>query len=224
MGGYYSQRLSAERLRLCYELAPPKVQQYLQAEVDYVKERIQDSDRVLELGCGYGRVLQKLAAHARFAVGIDSSLESLVLARELLTDTASCCLVCMDAVMLGFPDGLFDTVVCIQNGISAFHVDQRQLVAEAVRVTRPGGKALFSSYADGFWEERLHWFRLQASHGLVGEIDVDATGNGVIVCRDGFQATTVGSEDFIALSESLGVICSVTEVDGSSLFCEVEVR
>jgi len=33
MSGYYSERLSAERLKLCYELAPPPVQRYLEKPV-----------------------------------------------------------------------------------------------------------------------------------------------------------------------------------------------
>ena len=52
----------------------------------------------------------------------------------------------MDAAALGFRDRVFDVVVCIQNGISAFKVDRRALIAEAIRVTRPGGSVLFSSY------------------------------------------------------------------------------
>ncbi len=97
----------------------------------------------------------------------------------------------MDAAHLGFRDRTFDVTVCIQNGISAFGVDQHRLFAEAVRVTRLGGTTLFSSYSDGFWADRLQWFEIQSAHGLVGTIDYQAMGNGVIVCKDGFRATTV---------------------------------
>jgi hypothetical protein len=49
---------------------------------------------------------------------------------------------------------------------------------------------LFSSYSPRFWDPRLEGCRIQAEHGVVGEIDEDATGNGVIVCKDGFTAAT----------------------------------
>ncbi len=224
MEGYYSQHLSAQRLQQCYELAPPLVQRYLEAEIAFVLDRMPLSALVLELGCGYGRVLQRLVNQAEAVVGIDTSIDSLKMAREMLGDTPACRLAAMDAMALGFDDGQFDLVICIQNGISAFQVDQRQLVAEAMRVTRSSGKVLFSSYADRFWEDRLHWFRLQARLGLVGEIDEAATGNGVIVCQDGFRATTMSPEEFRGLASGLGLVPRIMEVDGSSLFCEIEVR
>jgi 2-polyprenyl-6-hydroxyphenyl methylase/3-demethylubiquinone-9 3-methyltransferase len=125
----------------------------------------------------------------------------------------------MNAVRLGFPDGAFDCVFCVQNGISAFHVEPEALVREALRVTRPGGTALFSSYAEGFWEGRLDWFRAQAARGLLGEIDEERTGDGVIVCTDGFRATTVGPDDFRAFAPSGDTSIEILEIADSSVFC-----
>jgi len=224
MGGYYSQKLSGERLRLCYEIAPPRVKQYLEAEIAFVLDKIEGCELVLELGCGYGRVLERLAATAETVVGIDTSFESLRLASALLCKSPSCHLAMMDAVALGFQDGCFDAVVCIQNGISAFRVDRRKLIEEAVRVTRKKGTVLFSSYSERFWEDRLRWFRMQAERKLVGEIDEDATGNGVIVGKDGFKATTIKPEDFIRLTSGLPFETIITEVDDSSIFFELLIR
>ena len=97
-------------------------------------------------------------------------------------------------------------------------------MAEATRITRPGGSVLFSSYAEAFWQDRLDWFRCQADHGLLGEIDEAATGNGVIVCKDGFKATTFGPDRFISLCNDLGFNPEITIVDDSSIFCELMVR
>jgi len=94
---------------------------------------------------------------------------------------------------------------------------------EAVRLTRSGGLVLFSSYSARFWEARLEWFEAQAAHGLIGEIDREATRDGVIVCKDGFRAVTVDGEGFRRLVEPLGLVPCIVEVDGSSLFCEISV-
>jgi 2-polyprenyl-6-hydroxyphenyl methylase/3-demethylubiquinone-9 3-methyltransferase len=127
----------------------------------------------------------------------------------------------MDAARPAFHDQTFDAVICIQNGISAFHRDQRQLIREAVRITRRGGTVLFSTYSEKFWPYRLEWFRLQAEAGLVGEIDEDRTSDGVIVCKDGFTASTVGRERFLELASGLPVRTEIVEVDQSSLFCVI---
>ena len=224
MAAYYEQKLAGDRLRRCYELASPRVQQYLAAEIEYVCGQVYPDDTLLELGCGYGRGLRELTAVAGAAWGIDTSAGSLSLARQMVGDRSNCYLGLMDAVRLGFGDRQFDLVICIQNGISAFQVDQRQLLAEAIRVTRCGGRALFSSYAAGFWPERLAWFRRQADEGLLGEIDEAATGDGVIVCKDSFRATTLSPEDFRRLAAEVGIAARIFEVDGSSLFCELLVE
>ena len=221
---YYSERLSAERLRRCYDLAPPRVRQYFDAEIAFVASRLRAGDTVLELGCGYGRFLKELAAKARLVFGIDTSASSLHLGAELLRDVPNCRLLQMDAFALGFRDQTFDVLVCIQNGLSAFHVDPQTVVRESVRVTRPGGLVLLSTYAAKFWPHRLEWFRLQAAHGLLGEIDEDATRDGRIICKDGFEARTISPDEFLALTSGFAVQRrTITEVDESSLFCEIVV-
>lgn len=221
---YYSHKLSAERLKRCYEIAPPRVKQYLEAEIEFIMEKIKPSDMVLELGCGYGRALKKLTTKAKTVVGIDTSYTSLLLAKEIMSNDPQCYLLAMDAVKLGFGNKRFDKVICIQNGISAFGVDQRKLIEEAMRITRSGGHVFFSSYSENFWKDRLAWFRIQAEHGLIGEIDEEATGHGVIVCKDGFRATTVGRDDFASLTSHLDIHPLITEVNGSSVFYEIQVK
>ena len=224
MKSYYSEVLSAKRLRACYEVAPKRTKQYLDAEISHVFEKVSQEMTVLELGCGYGRVLKKLAIKKCSIIGIDTSIASLKLANEYLTNDLTIHLIAMNAVNMGFSTQSFDLTLCIQNGVSAFHVDQSTLFKEAVRVTRKGGLLLFSSYADEFWPHRMEWFEAQAAEGLIGPIDYEATGNGVIVCKDGFQATTMDGDGFKSLAEKVGQKARIFEVDHSSIFCEIIVQ
>ncbi len=221
MTGYYKEILSALRLQQVYEIAPPRVRRYLEAETNHVLEQVKPGDLVLELGCGYGRILPALAAKAGFVIGIDNSLASLQMARERLGDTTNIGLAAVDAARPAFQPGIFDVVVCIQNGISAFHADRRDLIRESITVTRPGGKILFSSYSHKFWRDRLEWFYMQAAAGLLGEIDEEKTGAGKIVCKDGFTAGTVDGEEFRELTAGFDVQTCIGEIDESSLFCEL---
>jgi ubiquinone/menaquinone biosynthesis C-methylase UbiE len=223
MPSYYTDKLAAERLRACYGLALPRTKAYLEAEIEFVLQKISSSMIVLELGCGYGRVLRRLLPRARTVVGIDTSMHSLRMAAEFVTRSESLFLAAMDALQTGFQSQSFDLTLCIQNGISAVGVDQKKLLAEAVRVTRGGGVVLFSGYSERFWAERLKWFEVQAEHELIGEIDYESTGNGVIVCKDGFRATTMDAEGFRSFAAALDLIPNIIEVDGSSLFCEIVV-
>ena len=221
MQGYYTGKLNGRRLQQCYDIASDRVKQYLEAEIHFLIQHLEPKDEVLELGCGYGRVTHRLAETSAHVTGIDSAAESIDLARELYPDYVTCKYEVMDALELTFPDSSFDKVVCVQNGICAFAVDRLQLINEALRVTRAGGKVYFSTYSPKFWSHRLKWFQNQAAAGLLGEIDSVRTGGGVIVCNDGFSSGYVSEEEFRSLAEKAGVDCRITEVDESSVFCEM---
>lgn len=219
---YYTDHLSAARLKRCYEIAPPRVRQYLDAEIEHILGFVSPSHHVLELGCGYGRVLERLLGTTNYVVGIDVSYESLLYAKQTI-NRRGLHLVMMDAGRLSFAPNKFDIVVCIQNGISAFKVDTKILVRECMRVTKKGGLCLFSTYSERFWDKRLDWFRLQSEEGLIGEIDWNQTKDGVIRCKDGFKATTFSKSSLLKLTESLGIKAEIREVDNSSLFWEIHV-
>lgn len=222
MSNYYSDRLNANNLKRCYEIAPPRVKQFLEAEINHVLSKIHPTDKILDLGCGYGRVAIRLVEKAKQVTGIDISKENIQLARELFKKNSKLRFYEMDAISLTFPDDFFDITLCVQNGISAFKVNPEQLIREAIRVTKAGGTLLFSSYSEKFWEERLKWFQLQAEQGLIGEIDYDLTKNGVIVCKDGFRAITYSGQRFLELVSLFKVEASISEIDNSSVFCEMK--
>jgi SAM-dependent methyltransferase len=103
--------------------------------------------RVLEVGCGYGRNLVALATlPAGLLVGCDVAHGELLKARARVTarpGATPACLVRQQPDRLPFRDGGFDLVVLWQVlehviGVAA----KRALIAECVRVLRPGGHLL----------------------------------------------------------------------------------
>lgn len=217
-GAYYKEKLSARKLLRCYEIAPPRIKQYVESEIQFIVSKTRPSYSILELGCGYGRVMKKLASFAMWVVGSDISKDSLELARSCLKGLGNCSVFLMDASEKAFDSCTFDAVFCVQNGISAFGVNQKRLVAESIRITKENGLTAFSSYSPRIWKARLDWFKMQSELGLIGEIDEDKTGNGTIVCKDGFRATTTSGNQIVELFGECGLKASVTEVDESCIF------
>jgi 2-polyprenyl-6-hydroxyphenyl methylase/3-demethylubiquinone-9 3-methyltransferase len=222
MNKYYAQKLSGKKLKQCYDVAPLRIKQYLNAEIDFVCNRIKGSDLILELGCGYGRVFPKLLTNAKTILGIDNSLSSLEYGKQMFSLNNKVQFFQMDAGELGFFNDTFDAVLCIQNGLSAFRVEMKKLISEAIRVTKPGGQVFFSTYSEKFWNHRLEWFQLQSEQGLIGEIDYEHTKNGIIVCKDGFKAVTILPEDFRKLGSELSYKSGIKEIDNSSVVLTIE--
>jgi SAM-dependent methyltransferase len=112
---------------------------------------------VLDLGVGGGRTTGLLAPAARSYLGIDLSPEMLALARRRHPGAD---LRQGDAVDLaGLPDAAYDLVVFSYNGLDALgHADRGAALAAMARVTRPGGRVLFSSLnLDGVSFDERPW-------------------------------------------------------------------
>jgi ubiquinone/menaquinone biosynthesis C-methylase UbiE len=97
-------------------------------------------ERVLDSGTGTGALAFALAPLVREVVGVDLVPELLDLAREQAADFPNVTFVESDAAHLPFPSGSFDVAASLR---TLHHVARPELVvAELVRVTRPGGRVL----------------------------------------------------------------------------------
>jgi ubiquinone/menaquinone biosynthesis C-methylase UbiE len=107
-------------------------------EVGFV-ERYGRGRDVLEVGCGTGLILRRIAAFARTARGVDLSPGMLAQARARGLDVIEA-----SATGLPFPDASFD-VVCSFKVLA--HVREiGAALAEMARVARPGGVVLAELY------------------------------------------------------------------------------
>lgn len=212
--------MTAAALRAVYESDLPRVRQYLRAEIGFVKGRLAGDERVLELGAGYGRIVRELAPHARLVTGVDSSPQLISASEIHLRGLDNVTMITADVFAFD-ADASHDVVACLQNGLSAIKGDRSRLVAKAVDCARPGGVVFFSTYAERFWPHRLAWFREQSDKGLLDPIDEQQTGDGRIVCLDGFEAVSFTAAELEAYGAASGCHYTLTEVDGSSLFLEL---
>jgi ubiquinone/menaquinone biosynthesis C-methylase UbiE len=105
---------------------------------EWLRQHLSSQDRILDHGCGYGRLLDQLSeAGYGNAVGTDFSEKMLTQCRSKFPHLT---LVRNDGQTLPFRDRAFDAVLlftvltCIPSDD-----DQRRLLAEVRRVVRPGG-------------------------------------------------------------------------------------
>jgi len=111
--------------------------------------------RVLDFGCGAGRLSQALAEHADEVVGLDVSAPMLETARALDRSDGRCSFVLSaDADLRAFPDGSVDLVYSER---VLQHLPRPVLetyLAEFVRVLAPGGVAVLHCTTRPMWTAR----------------------------------------------------------------------
>lgn len=97
---------------------------------------------LVDIGCGQGRILKLLATRARRAVGVDINSDARRFARAelLLAGLPNCSLRKGDMCALPFPDGDFDTAIL--DDVLSDAAKPTEVIAEAVRILRPGGRLL----------------------------------------------------------------------------------
>lgn len=114
---------------------------------------LQQSDRILDVACGTGTLLQMISALNQEAhlFGIDLSTEMLSVANSRLGSAAELCEGRADE--LPFDSGSFDTVV----STSAFHFFRQPEIAlsEMLRVLQPNGRLIITDWCNDFLACRI---------------------------------------------------------------------
>jgi SAM-dependent methyltransferase len=157
--------------------------------LDELAGRLDDGARVLDLGCGNGAKIARLAA--RFdVVGVDLSEEQLRLARAAVPEAT---FVQADFAEADFPDGSFDAVTALY---SIVHVPRDEHPAVFQRVLswlRPGGYFLASMSHVGGPDRTEEWlgvdmffssFDAETNSRLVGEAGFELLVDEVVWMRE----------------------------------------
>lgn len=97
--------------------------------------------RVLDIGCGDGLLLQRLAPVAREVVGIDPDEQAVSRAEKRLRETANASVVHGDFLAMPIPTGAerFDTLTCVA---VLHHMPLKEALMQMRELLAPGGKLL----------------------------------------------------------------------------------
>ena len=141
---------------------------------DYDRLGLRDGDRVLDLGCGFGRHAFEAARRGADVVALDAGRDevegvaatfaAMLEAGELRPTDVHTAAVQADAMHLPFADGAFDRVVCSE--VLEHIPDDRGAMAELARVLRPGGTMAVT--VPRFGPEVVNWALSDAYHNVPG--------------------------------------------------------
>ncbi len=127
----------------------PAFKKLFEEETRFLQERIQPTDKVLDVCCGSGRTLRSLLPITKSVVGIDHSPHSTHAARENVGPK----IIEGDALHMPFPDRTFDVVTQMDTLIN-FKDKKIEVLREMTRVAKDGGKVIISVYSEDAFENR----------------------------------------------------------------------
>ena len=141
--------------------------------VDYDRLGLRPGDRLLDLGCGFGRHAFEAARRGCEVVALDAGADELrdvramflaMLAAGELGERTHAGAVRADALHLPFADGAFDRVIAAE--VLEHIPDDTRAMAELARVLRPGGTMAVTVPRCG--PEVVNWLLSDAYHDVPG--------------------------------------------------------
>ncbi len=116
---------------------------------------IKSSCRVLEIGCGIGRLLKPLSRYVTELYGVDISKEMIARAKERLASYKNIALSVCDGTLLSFSDDYFD--LCYSFAVFR-HIPEKKYVyrylSEVSRVLKPDGIFVFEVWGSARGKSR----------------------------------------------------------------------
>jgi len=120
----------------------------------WLLKQLQETDDVLELGCGTGQFSEVIAGKARHLTATEGAVEMLDVAKGRLAPFANAIVQMEDCYRTTFSDDIFD-VVFLGNVIHILG-QPTQALTESRRVLKPGGRILVAdatSWGLPFWSK-----------------------------------------------------------------------
>jgi ubiquinone/menaquinone biosynthesis C-methylase UbiE len=135
---------------------------------------LKSGDKILDLGCGFGRHAFEAARRGACVVALDAGRDevegvaatfaAMVEAGELSSENLHVAAVQGDALAIPFPDGTFDRVICSE--VLEHIPDDIGAMRELARVLRPGGTMAIT--VPRFGPELINWALSDAYHNVPG--------------------------------------------------------
>jgi SAM-dependent methyltransferase len=130
--------------------------------VDFNQFRVAAGDRVLDLGCGFGRHAFELYRRGAHVIAYDHSDDELREVAKMFYAMslggeapagATAKVVRGDVLSLPFPNATFDAVIASE--VLEHIPDDERAMAEITRVVRPGGQVAVT--VPRWWPEQINW-------------------------------------------------------------------
>jgi ubiquinone/menaquinone biosynthesis C-methylase UbiE len=121
-------------------------------DLAFIADYVEDGDKILDYGCGNGRLLEILKEKKVEYVGVDISQKLIDLAKEKYPDHSESFFKIASQGSLAFPDNYFNRII----SVAVFHhfpeKYAREMARELFRITKPGGTIVITAW--NLWQKK----------------------------------------------------------------------
>lgn len=185
--------------------APKPIQDFLDGEIKFIKDFVEPGKKVLEIGGGYGRLLEILSDFSEHVVGIDFSKSLLLKATERLKTKKNVDVKFMYAEKMSFEDDSFDYVLCLDATFGNMPGIELEALKEMKRVCKPGGKIVISVFSEKAEHAQFE------NYTRIGLTNIQDNGK-AIHTEEGFYSRRFTKNDLKEFFEKVDLKCDVTSI------------
>jgi len=128
---------------------PPKILKiFFDGDIAFIKNQKGKSEKILEVGCGFGRLLPYLSLLSKRVIGIDFSPEQIKNSAKIIKKRSNIQTMLMRAEKMRFKNNSFDCSLCLNNSLGNMPEIEMQVVREMKRVTKKSGKIIMRVFAN----------------------------------------------------------------------------
>jgi 2-polyprenyl-6-hydroxyphenyl methylase/3-demethylubiquinone-9 3-methyltransferase len=196
--------------------APKLIQEFLDGEIEFISTHIKQGNSILEIGCGYGRLLKILAKKSEKLVGIDFSRRMVELSKQNLKDEKNVKIELMEADKLEFSDNSFDYVVCLDNSFGNMPKIELGVLKEMKRVCKNQGEIIISVFSENAKEVQKENYR------RIGLAEIQDDGK-AIHTAEGFYSRQFTKEELKSLFEKAGLNCEIIKICPVNYFAYAKI-
>ncbi|MDP1884475.1 MAG: class I SAM-dependent methyltransferase [Candidatus Moranbacteria bacterium] len=129
--------------------APPTIlQKFFTGDIDFIKNKLTRNQNILEVGCGFGRLLYPLSTVSKNVTGIDFSKNQIQKTANNTKQSKNITVRLMRAEKMNFKNNCFDQSICLNNSLGNMPGIEKQVIQEMKRITKAGGKIIVRVFAD----------------------------------------------------------------------------
>jgi len=183
---------------------PAPIQEFLDEELRFLKNHIQDHRDILEIGCGYGRLIKELAPKARAIAGVDYSHTLLEKARQELRNHHNVALYLQHAEEF-MPKSKFDYVICMDATFGNMPGIEQQVLHNMYDACKSSGEVILSVFSEQARDAQI------ANYKRIGLTGITDLGN-AITTAEGMYSRRFSKKELTELMQVVGLECSVSKL------------